>query len=152
MRIETAGSRAHSRARSRVVTTIPALPSAGWVWVPKVIVPPAMTGRSPSSPARVVGWIPSSASTTPVTFRPRRSSTGCMYRRWKARSSARASAYCSWRKSAISSCSARSIPASRATFSAVSIIANPACGSRLKFPMTGSSPVPVPPGAAGSGK
>jgi hypothetical protein len=29
-----------SRAISRVVTIAPALPSAGWVWAPKVMVPP----------------------------------------------------------------------------------------------------------------
>ncbi len=36
------GSPVNSDARSFAVTTMPALPSAGWVWPPKVTVPPSL--------------------------------------------------------------------------------------------------------------
>ena len=45
--------RLSSCARSREVMIIPLLPSAGWVCVPKLTVPPSCTGRNLDNPALV---------------------------------------------------------------------------------------------------
>ena len=58
-----------SRAMSRVVTIMPALPSAGWVCAPKVTVPPGLTGLSLARPSALVGKMPSSLDRTPVCLR-----------------------------------------------------------------------------------
>lgn len=68
-----------------------------------------------------------------------------MQRRWDARSWARARPYRSWRRSIGASCSSDVTPASAATFSAVSIIAHPANGSRAKLSSTQASCAPTPP-------
>ncbi|MCY1371969.1 hypothetical protein D9M69_591410 [compost metagenome] len=70
------GSVATARARSRVVTMAPALPSAGWVWPPKVMVPPSFTSLSRARPSAVVGKMPSSTPSTPVCLRNFESDSG----------------------------------------------------------------------------
>jgi hypothetical protein len=57
-----------SRALSRVVTTIAALPSAGCVWPPKVTTPPGITGLSLARPSGVDCDMPSSPVMLLATF------------------------------------------------------------------------------------
>ena len=49
---------------------MPALPSAGCVCEPNVIVPSGSIGRSFARPSAVVGKMPSSPSSVPMTLRP----------------------------------------------------------------------------------
>ena len=79
-------------AFSSVVTTIPALPSAGWVWAPKVTTQPSLV-FSRAIPSSVQGVIPSSSSTVMVFFLDIFTSAGIIYRFWNSRSLARASVY-----------------------------------------------------------
>ena len=86
-RTVTPESRESAAARSRLATSMPQLPSAGWVWLPKVTVPSGSTGLSFSRPCGVVGKMPSSVVNVPTTLRPEESGTGrgrTMYRFWKA--------------------------------------------------------------------
>ena len=57
-----------SRHFSGVATTMAALPSAGWVWPPKVTVPSGMTGRSLPKPSAVDITTPSSPCSAPALF------------------------------------------------------------------------------------
>ena len=54
-RISIDGSRVSPATRSGVVSTIAALPSAGWVWPPCVTLPPGSVGFNPARPSAVVG-------------------------------------------------------------------------------------------------
>jgi MFS family permease len=145
-RISTTPPPEISRARSTVVTSAPAAPSAGWVWVAPVWTPPGEAAGSDPMRSRSTGRIPLSSSTTTARL-PDPISTGTMYSRWKARSSASARSYWAYRRAATSSSSARVIPCSAATVSAAASIDVPAHGSQAKFCCTTFSTLGEPPGA-----
>jgi hypothetical protein len=130
------------------------LPSAGWVWPPKVTVPPSMTGFSLARPSGVEWLMPSSPSIVPTVFLRFGAGTSkgsVMKRLRNAEPLASASRYCSSRRSTTSCCSAVPMPCFFATFSAVCSMEWRPSGSQPKFSITQSSATPVPPGPFGFG-
>ena len=150
-----AGSRVNSAARSGVVSTIAALPSAGCVCPPYVTVPPGRTGFSVARPcgrrrvdAFVAGEHGARLPVARVGHLERQVHEAAQERGIVGQRVAVLRVAVQGQRVLARACRCR---ASRATFSAVSIIATPAYGSRSKLSRIQFSCSPVPPGASGAG-